>query len=152
VLFCGLKGAVPILLGVLIAARGVPDATRVYGIVIVVVTFSVAAQGSFVTGLARLLRVPMHETPIQPYALGVRLAQEPSDVLRLVVGAGSETDGSTVDDIALRHGDVWVNLLVRDGSLLSVRGETRLEAGDEAVLSAPGELHAEIRSAFGTDA
>ena len=37
VLFCGLKGAVPLLLGTLILSETVPDGDRVYGIVIVVV-------------------------------------------------------------------------------------------------------------------
>ncbi len=148
VLLSGLKGAVPILLGILIAARAVPGSERLYGIVIVVVTFSVAVQGSLVPSAAHLLRVPMRAASPQPYALGVRLEQEPEGVLRLVVGSGSEAEGSTVDDIADRHGDVWVSLLVRVGALVSVRGRTRLEAGDEVVISAGDDLHSEVRAAF----
>jgi cell volume regulation protein A len=41
VLFSGLKGAVPLLLGTLILGEAVPEAERVYGIVIVVVMVSV---------------------------------------------------------------------------------------------------------------
>ncbi|HEX6760868.1 MAG TPA: cation:proton antiporter [Propionibacteriaceae bacterium] len=48
VLFAGLKGAVPILLGELLLTADVPDAERLYGIVVVVVIFSVVVQGSLV--------------------------------------------------------------------------------------------------------
>ncbi|MDT7546530.1 MAG: potassium/hydrogen antiporter, partial [Actinomycetota bacterium] len=59
VLFAGLKGAVPILLGSFLLAAHVPSAERLYGIVVVVVAFSVVVQGGLVPTAARLLRVPM---------------------------------------------------------------------------------------------
>ncbi|HUR75147.1 MAG TPA: cation:proton antiporter [Sporichthya sp.] len=51
VLWAGLKGAVPILLGVLMLAEPVPDADRLYGVVVVLVLFSVLVQGSTVGAL-----------------------------------------------------------------------------------------------------
>jgi cell volume regulation protein A len=68
VLFAGLKGAVPILLGSYVLAEHLPEAGRVYGIIIVVVAFSVIVQGSLVPTVARLLRVPMRtvEPPTHP--------------------------------------------------------------------------------------
>jgi cell volume regulation protein A len=59
VLFAGLKGAVPLLLGQLMLGAHVPDAGRLYGIVVVVVVFSVLVQGSLTPAAARLLRIPM---------------------------------------------------------------------------------------------
>jgi cell volume regulation protein A len=53
VLWAGLKGAVPVLLGTFLLARQVPEAERLYGIVIVVVVFSVLVQGSTVPLMAR---------------------------------------------------------------------------------------------------
>ncbi len=61
VLFAGLKGAVPILLASFVLAAGVPDAERLYGIVVVMVLLSVLLQGSLVPTAARLLRLPMRE-------------------------------------------------------------------------------------------
>lgn len=58
VLFAGLKGAVPILLGSFLLAADVPEADRLYGIVVVVATFSVLVQGSLVPAAIRLLRLP----------------------------------------------------------------------------------------------
>jgi cell volume regulation protein A len=56
VLLAGLKGAVPLLLGL----RLVPEHSgeRLYGVVVVVVLFSVVVQGSAVPWLVQRLRVP----------------------------------------------------------------------------------------------
>lgn len=59
VLWAGLKGAVPILLGSLLLGAQVADAPRLYGIVVVVVVLSVVVQGGTVGLAARLLRIPM---------------------------------------------------------------------------------------------
>ena len=85
VLFAGLKGAVPILLGSFLLAAHVPGAERLYGIVAVVVVFSVVVQGSLTPATARLLRVPMRAVAPEPWALGVRLRDEPSGVHRLTI-------------------------------------------------------------------
>ena len=55
VLFAGLKGAVPLLLGQLIIAHGTPEGARLYGIVVVVVVLSVALQGTFALAVAHRL-------------------------------------------------------------------------------------------------
>lgn len=154
VLFAGLKGAVPILLGSLLLAAHVPGADRLYGIVIVVVAFSVLVQGSLVPTVARALHLPMRIVEPQPWSLGVRLAEEPEGVLRLTVEAGSRADGQTVDDIAdaaTDSGDavdVWVNMLVRGHALVSVRGDTRLKAGDEVLVSADERWHPHLQDLF----
>jgi len=57
VLFAGLKGAVPILLGSFLVAAHVPEAGRLYGIIAVVVVFSVVVQGSLVPAAVRFFRV-----------------------------------------------------------------------------------------------
>jgi cell volume regulation protein A len=59
VLWTGLKGAVPILLGAFIVTGGVADSGRLYEIVFVVVAFSVIVQGGLVPTLARRLGVPL---------------------------------------------------------------------------------------------
>ena len=89
VLFAGLKGAVPILLGSFLLAARVPGAERLYGIIAVVVMFSVVVQGSLVPAAARLLRVQMRTVEPEPWALGVRLKDEPDGVHQLAITAGS---------------------------------------------------------------
>ena len=60
VVWSGLKGAVPILLASLAVVGGADQAAEVYGIVFVVVLFSVLVQGTGVPIVARRLGVPMH--------------------------------------------------------------------------------------------
>jgi cell volume regulation protein A len=59
VLWSGLKGAVPVLLGTFVLTAGVPDAARLYQVIVVVVAFSVIVQGGLVPAVARLTGVPM---------------------------------------------------------------------------------------------
>lgn len=59
VLWTGLKGAVPILLGTFIVRAGIPDGQRVYEIIFVIVAFSVIVQGGPVSLLARRLGIPL---------------------------------------------------------------------------------------------
>ncbi len=60
VMWSGLKGAVPILLASLAVVGGTDYAGEIYGIVFVVVLFSVVVQGTSVPAVARALGVPMH--------------------------------------------------------------------------------------------
>lgn len=62
-LWAGLKGAVPVLLGLLLVEAHVADSERVYRIVFVVVLVSVVVQGGTVPLAAKLLRVPMRDSP-----------------------------------------------------------------------------------------
>ncbi|MDX6506734.1 MAG: potassium/hydrogen antiporter [Gaiellaceae bacterium] len=59
VMWSGLKGAVPILLAAFALLEQVPGSERIYGIVFVVVAFSVIFQGSTVPLVARRLGIPM---------------------------------------------------------------------------------------------
>ena len=148
VLFAGLKGAVPILLGSFLLAAHVPGAERLYGIVAVVVVFSVVVQGSLTPAAARLLRVPMRVLEPEPWALGVRLRDEPGGVHRFTIKPGSPADGRTIDDLADLPGDAWVSFIVRDGQLVPIKGDTRLQAADDVLVLAPPDLRDKLTTAF----
>ena len=62
VLWSGLKGAVPILLGTYLLSAGERDATHSYRVIFVVVAVSVLVQGTPVARVARWCRVPMRAT------------------------------------------------------------------------------------------
>jgi len=106
------------------------------GIVVVVVVFSVVVQGGLVPTVARLLHLPMRLIEPEPWALGVRLRDEPDGVHRLTVQRASAADGRTIADIGELPSGAWITLLVRDGQLLPVRGDTRLAAGDDLTVLA----------------
>jgi cell volume regulation protein A len=145
VLWSGLKGAVPILLGTYIITSGTPDSTRLYDIVVVVVAFSVIVQGGLVPKVARLFRVPMRVVEPEPWALGMRFREEPEGLHRYVVAAGSPADGTPLDELPLGE-DLWISFISRDGQLVRVSRDTVLRAGDEVLALAdptcpdPGRL------------
>jgi cell volume regulation protein A len=132
VLWSGLKGAVPILLGTYVVAEGVPDADRIYAVIFVVVLVSVVVQGGLVPTFARLWKVPMRVLEPEPWALGMRFRDEPEGLHRYIVAAGSAADGTTIGDLPLDE-DVWISMISRGGRLVQVRGTTELEAGDEVL-------------------
>ncbi|HEX6446588.1 MAG TPA: cation:proton antiporter [Streptosporangiales bacterium] len=133
VLWSGLKGAVPILLGTFILTSGLHGTTRVYDIVLVVVAFSVIVQGGLVPWVARRAGVPMRTVEPRPWALGVRLRDEPRGVHRYTVAAGAVADGARLDEIDLGDGG-WFSFVRRSGQLVPVRHDTVLRAGDEVIV------------------
>jgi cell volume regulation protein A len=135
VLWAGLKGAVPILLGASIVEAGVTGAHRLYEIIFVVVAFSVIVQGSTVPWLLRRLRIPLRTVEPEPWSLGVRFRHEPEGLHRYTVASGAPADTAQVSDLPIAE-DIWVSLIIRNGRLVPIRSDTILRAGDEAVLLA----------------
>jgi cell volume regulation protein A len=149
VLFAGLKGAVPILLGELLRETHVANAERLYGIVVIVVVFSVVAQGGLTPTIARLVRLPMRIVEPEPWALGVRLRDEPDGVHRLTVQPGSTADQRRIGDLDELGDDAWIAFLVRDSQLVRVSGSTELQAGDELLVLAEPHFTDRLTGLFG---
>jgi cell volume regulation protein A len=147
VLWAGLKGAVPILLGTFLLTAGEPDATRLYAVIVVVVAFSVIVQGSLVPVVAARLGVPMRTVEPEPWSLGVRFRHEPRGLRRYLVQPSSPADGRTISELDLGE-DAWISLVIRHGQLVPVQGSTKLHAGDEILLLADPERNADLAPVF----
>jgi cell volume regulation protein A len=129
----GLKGAVPILLAALAFIASVRDSDQIYGIVFVVVAFSVLVQGTTIPFVAARLGIPMRLVQPEPWDLSIRLRREPQGVQRFVVARGSRAAGEAIRDLPL--GDhTWVTLVVRDDKPQQARGSHVFEPGDEVVV------------------
>jgi len=116
----------------------VDQAERIYGIVFVVVAFSVLVQGTSVPFVAPLLSVPMR-------------LREPRGLQRFVVGEDSRAAGRAIRDLPLGE-RTWVQEVVRGGAPLAARGRVVLEPGDEIVtiVSEAGDA-AGVRRIFAGD-
>jgi potassium/hydrogen antiporter len=147
VLWTGLKGAVPILLGAFILTEGGADSGRLYQIIFVVVAFSVIVQGGLVPTLARRLGVPLRTVEPEPWSLGVRFRNEPDTLRRYRVARGSPADGAAICDLPLNEG-TWVSLVLRHGELVPVRPDTRLHAGDEIITMTDREAEDAVNGLF----
>ena len=83
----GLKGAVPILLGALAVLAAVDGSSELYGIVFIVVVFSVVVQGVSLPFVAKKLRIPFR-----------RVDHDLAEVLEFVIGETSLACGARIRD------------------------------------------------------
>ena len=114
----GLKGAVPILLGALAVLAAVDGSSELYGIVFIVVVFSVVVQGVSLPFVAKKLRIPFR-----------RVDHDLAEVLEFVIGETSLASGARIRDLPLGE-RAWVGVLIRDGRPRRVDGNVTLESGD----------------------
>ncbi|HEY7432317.1 MAG TPA: cation:proton antiporter, partial [Streptosporangiaceae bacterium] len=148
VLWAGLKGAVPILLGAFIVGARVKGAPVIYEIIFAVVAFSVIVQGGTVPGLARRLKIPVRIIEPEPWSLGIRFQEEPEGLHRFLIAAGAAAAGTPIGDLPLPEG-AWISFIVRDGHLVPGQAETILRAGDEVLILAAGTDEPSLRELFG---
>lgn len=148
VMWGGLKGAVPILLGTFAILGEVEGADRIYNVIFVVVAFSVIVQGGSIPWVARRLGIPMRVVEAEPWDISVRLREEPADVRRYEVREGSRAIGEAIRDLPLGE-NAWISLVVRDGRPVQARGSLRLEQGDELLALVPAAEADELQRVFG---
>ena len=149
VMWSGLKGAVPILLGAFIVGAGVKHAPVIYEIIFVAVAFSVIVQGGTVPGLARRLKIPLRTIEPEPWSLGIRFQEEPEDLHRFLITAGAPAANTPISGLPLPE-DAWISLIIRDGHPVVAHADTILQAGDEIVVLANGKDEPSLRVLFGS--
>lgn len=132
----GLKGAVPILLGALALLGGVEGATNIYGIVFIVVLFSVIVQGATVPYVARRLRIRFR-----------RIDHDLAEVREFVIAERSFANGRRIRELPL--GDrAWLGVVIRDGRPRATDDKLVLAAGDRVHVYAQPEDGAALERIF----
>jgi potassium/hydrogen antiporter len=132
----GLKGAVPILLGSLAVLAAVDDAGRIYGIVFVVVLFSVLVQGATIALAAERLRVPFR-----------RVDHDLAEVTEFVVTEDAFANERRIGELPLGE-RAWIGVVVRDGRPVAFGPDTKLRRGDRVHVYARPEDSAALRRIF----
>ncbi|HET9896063.1 MAG TPA: cation:proton antiporter [Streptosporangiaceae bacterium] len=149
VLWSGLKGAVPILLGAFIVQARIAGAPVIYEIIFVAVTFSVIVQGGTIPAFARLLKIPVRTIEPEPWSLGIRFQDKPENLHRFVISAGAAAARAPIGGLPLPE-DAWISLIIRDGRPIPALADTMLQPGDEVVVLASAPDEARLRGLFGT--
>jgi potassium/hydrogen antiporter len=147
VMWGGLKGAVPILLAAFAVLAEVEGASRIYGIVFIVVALSVIVQGSSIPFVAGKLGVPMREVEPEPWDLAIRLRTEPRIVRRYIVAADARASGVAIRDLSIGE-RTWISLIIRNGEPAPPRGSTVLQPGDELLVLAETDETRGLRRLF----
>jgi cell volume regulation protein A len=129
--WAGVKGAAPILLAAVAVLAGFESA-RMYGIVFVVVLFSVVLQGGTVRPVANWLAIPTLRDDQHRAAPAARHYR---------VSGASRAAGSPVRDLPLGARG-WVDQIVRDGRRLRPRGRDVIRPGDEVVVRSDDDTRA----------
>jgi cell volume regulation protein A len=133
VVWAGLKGAVPILLGTYILSGGSAVDRIAYDVIFLVVLFSVLVQGGLVPTVAARCRVQMDDITPQPFAVGLRVRDEPQIARRYRLEAGAPADGQAVRALHRAY-DLWISVVVRDGQPLRVDADTVLRPDDDVLI------------------
>jgi cell volume regulation protein A len=122
--WAGMKGATPILLAASAVLAGF-ESERMYGIVAIVVLFSVIVQGVSVRPVADRFAIPMRgvapDRKEEPAARGFRVA------------TGSRAAGHALRDIPFGN-HAWVTEIDRNGRRLAPHGRDVLRPGDYVVV------------------
>ena len=126
----------PILLGALAVLAGVDGSSELYGIVFIVVVFSVVVQGVSLTFVAQKLRIPFR-----------RVDHDLAEVLEFVVGETAFASGARIGELPLGE-RAWVGVLIRDGRPHRVEGSVVLEPGDRVHVYAQPEDAAALQRIF----
>jgi cell volume regulation protein A len=133
--WAGLRGAVPIVLATIPMNARVPDATRLFDVVFIVVTVNVALQGPTLPLAARRLRVI---TPAEPLDVAVEAAPLEAlhaDLLQAQIPPGSRLHGVEIFELRL-PAQANLALIVRDGKGFVPGPTTTLRAGDRLLIVA----------------
>jgi cell volume regulation protein A len=146
-LWTGLKGAVPILLGMFMVSSGIAGGQRAYDVIFVIVAFSVVVQGGLVPFMVNRLRIPVRIVEPEPWSLGVRFSSEPEGLHNFRVAPGSPAAGTTIGQLA-KGRVAWVSAIVRGGHLVTATADTLLQPDDEVAVLAEPNTAAELTDLF----
>ena len=147
----GLKGAVPITLATFPLMFGVKDAPVVFDVVFFVVLTSALVQGWSLPLVARRLGLETPAPPESPITLEISsLRHVEGDIVDYTVGEGSQVAGRLVREIALPDG-VVIAILARQQQIIPPQGNTKILAGDHAILILRPGTRPLVNRIFGRD-
>jgi cell volume regulation protein A len=150
--WAGLRGAVPIVLATIPLARGLPAATQIFDLVVVIVVVFTLVQGPTLPWAARLLRVTGSVTTTELDVESSPLGALDADVLTVRIGPDSRLHGVEIFELRLPT-RANVTLVVRDGEAFVPSASTTLRHGDELIVvtaaEARDETEARVRAVSG---
>ena len=134
--WCGLRGAVPIILALYPSISGLASTALVIELVFVVVLLSLLIQGWSIAPMARWLKVELPRQHSDRKHFQINLPSRLDKVLHIYeVIAGCRAENQAATELVLPEGGQMAGVL-RDGNIIPASPELLLEHGDHAVLFA----------------
>jgi cell volume regulation protein A len=141
--WAGLRGAVPIVLATIPFAAGLPEPTKIFDVVVVIVVVFTLVQGPTLPLAARLLRVSGSVTTSGLEVEAAPLGALDADVLTVRVGPDSRLHGVEIFELRL-PARANITLVVRDGEAFVPTQQTMLRHGDELIVVAAAASRAAV--------
>ncbi|AJQ97219.1 potassium/proton antiporter [Gynuella sunshinyii] len=134
--WCGLRGAVPIILALFPSLAGLEHTQIYFELVFFVVLVSLVIQGWTIAPVAKWLQVALPPTTVEPEFLHVLIKGEhDKELLVYPVGKGSHAEGSIIGRLLLEEGSQVVGV-IRQGVLLQNTPKQKLSGDDTVVILA----------------
>lgn len=137
--WAGLRGAVPIVLMTIPLAEGVPDAPRLFDVVVVLVVVYTLLTGPTLSIAARWLGVAKPTEPRDLDLEAAPLERIAADLLQVTITPASRLHGVEVGELRLPVG-ASVSMLIRDGHSTVPERRTVLKRGDDILVVTPRRL------------
>ncbi|MBO2944077.1 potassium/proton antiporter [Paenibacillus sp. F411] len=148
--WAGLRGAVPIVLATYPMMAGLEGSQLLFNVVFFVVLTSALIQGATITPLANKLGLSGGKKVSVPHSLElVSMGQTNSEIIEIVVEPGSRVAGKELRESQIPH-VALINAIVREGKIITPRGQTLLLEDDILYILLPKTRREEIKAFFRT--
>lgn len=146
--WCGLRGAVPIILALFPSLAGVEQTKTVFELVFFVVLISLVLQGWTIAPVARWLQIALPPSTKTPDFLQLTIAQEQDkEILIYPVTAGSHAIGQAVTELPAIEGSQFIGI-IRQGVLVEADSEKTLAGDDQVMILATPSARAGFTQLF----
>ena len=156
--WCGLRGAVPIILAVFPSLAGLENTQIYFELVFFVVLISLVVQGWTIAPVGRWLKVELPFSPREPKHLALRMPNNlEKEILVYHVVKGSQAVGRKIRNLPLVEGAECMGV-IRKGIMLDDTSTKKFEAedmvvvlGSAAVLKPMNDFFAPVARSAGSD-
>lgn len=146
--WCGLRGAVPIILALFPSLAGLEHEQTYFELVFFVVLISLVLQGWTIAPVAQWLRVELPLTARDPEYLRLTIKNDQDkELLVYPVLAASRAAGSLVKHLPLKKGSQIAGV-IRRGSLLPDTNQQKLLCDDQVIILASSHARPALNRAF----
>lgn len=139
--WAGLRGASSIVFAIMVMASGVSVSYDLYHIVFMVSLFSVAVQGTLLPFAARKLKMVDEMADVRK-TFNDYQEESAITLMRMYIPAGHNWVNKLVKDVSMPTGSLAI-MIKRGGETIITKGDTRIMAGDDIILSVPAYEPAE---------
>ncbi len=137
--WAGLRGAVPIVLCTIPLARGVPNATGLFDVVLIFVIVFTVLQAPTLAWVAGRLGLAERDQPTDVEVEVAPLERMRADLMQVKIPAGSKLNGVEIAELRLGK-NAAVSLIIRDQASMVPGPRDRIIVGDELLIVTPSHL------------